>query len=278
MSFAPKIDYYGFSTQQELKVLDSTEGKSNQTVTAVNEEGSVAQSETFGITYAPSNSYKVTKCWTTDGLEIVLGGTTTVDTYSGDSLTSALSNVTIGTSAGSEPSMSASGEMCYTGSTALPPCAMPCTYTIFIYGLSPKRHAQILTFKFKNAEGTDIETCPLVPTDETSLDYVDDGYLTQSDYDITSTIGRATVNGDTVAVDVTEGQITCTFTITGKITTTTSGTTAQVPDITINEDDGWKITQPLTCTDPDANFPSWTIGCTYYLPKKDPEEDTASNS
>lgn len=297
MSFAPKIDYYGFDAKQSLKLSDSTEGRSNQTVTATNDEGSIIESEVFGETFAPSNSYKVTKCWTTDGLEVILGGMFTTTTYSGGSLTSALSNFTISTSAGGEPSVSASGEMCYKGTTPLPTCALPCTYWIKVYDLSPKRHAQVLGFAIASKGTTSgsmvygTKTYPLLATDATNSEYVTNGYITQSDYDISSTIGRATVNGDTIAVDVTEGQISCTFTIQGiysSPTTEGGSPSVAVPSVTVNEAGGWKITQPLTCTDPDANFPTWTIGCTYYIeskgddksvnPEEEPEEDTTSNS
>lgn len=70
-------------------------------------------------------------------------------------------------------------------------------------------------------------------------------------------IGKATVNGEPVASDVTEGMIECGITI--------MQTGQDDPDITLGA--GWQLTSPLACTNPDANYPTYSATLTKYLQK-----------
>lgn len=82
-------------------------------------------------------------------------------------------------------------------------------------------------------------------------------FLTDASYTLQASIGKATVNGEPVASDVTEGMIeaSVTFTQTG----------AAEPTLSAGTD--WQITSPLACTNPDANYPTWSATLTKYLQK-----------
>ena len=73
--------------------------------------------------------------------------------------------------------------------------------------------------------------------------------LTKCAADISCSVKVHTVNGEPVASDVTMGHIQVAATI-GQYGTA-------VPVVAAGE--GWDISSPLTCTDPDADMPSWTV-------------------
>ena len=88
-------------------------------------------------------------------------------------------------------------------------------------------------------------------------------YLQSASYTAGGTISRATKNGETVSYDVTDGQLTVNLTI------IQTGSTA--PTVTPGSD--WVMTSPLNCSNPDADYPSWTCTLSRYL-----EHDAQSGS
>ena len=80
--------------------------------------------------------------------------------------------------------------------------------------------------------------------------------MTQADYTIECSLTKATQDGETVAYDVTEGKVTAQFTIQG---TGVSGT----PSLTAPS--GWTTTSPLTLSNPDAGYETYSIGFTMNL-------------
>ena len=73
--------------------------------------------------------------------------------------------------------------------------------------------------------------------------------LTKCTVDIACSVKVHTVNGEAVASDVTMGRIQVALTI-GQYGTA---------EPTVAAADGWDISAPLSCTDPDADLPSWTV-------------------
>lgn len=225
MAFIANTDFFGLGDSTTLIVSDSADGRTAQNVTALKEDGSVGANTVFGDQFSPSNTYKIAGSVTKS---IVLGGVTTADT----SRKIMLGNVSIGTSAGGEPTFTASGEEVEANAQA-----NSCTYTVSLAGLNQKRHAQTLFGAFA---------------------YTGTGcFLTEASYTVQATIGKATVDGDPVASDVTEGMIEASVTI------TQTGST----EPTLSAGTDWQITSPLACTNPDANYPTWTATLTKYLEK-----------
>jgi len=193
-------------------------------VTALKEDGSVGANTVFGDQFSPSNTYKIAGSVTAD---ITLGDVNTV----GDRKIM-LGSVQINTSAGGEPTLQASGEEVETNAAT-----NTCTYTVSLAGLNQKRHAQILFDAFTlGGSGC---------------------FLTDASYTVQANIGKATVNGEPVASDVTEGMIEAQITVTQ--------TLSAEPTLTVGN--GWQVTSPLACTNPDANYPTWSATLTNYLQK-----------
>lgn len=86
--------------------------------------------------------------------------------------------------------------------------------------------------------------------------------MQNANYTLQANIGKATVNGEPVASDVTEGMIEAQVTI-----MQTGDSTPTITMLTGDVDYGWSITSPLACTNPDANYPTWTCTLTKYLQK-----------
>ena len=146
---------------------------------------------------------------------------TGTSTYQGKKFT--LGSLTINTAAGQPPSVQASGEEIPADTTTT-----DCSYTFPSSTLKACHHAQILWDAF-TLSGTGC-------------------YLQSANYTAGGTISRATKDGETVAFDVVEGQLTVNVTI------TQTGNTA--PTLSAGQD--WVITSPLSCVNPDADYPSWT--------------------
>ena len=82
-------------------------------------------------------------------------------------------------------------------------------------------------------------------------------YLTQASYTIECDLTKATKDGETVCYDITNGRVTATLTIQG-----TGSTTAL--EIT-NVPNTWIETSPLSQSNPDAGFDTYTVTYSYNL-------------
>lgn len=86
--------------------------------------------------------------------------------------------------------------------------------------------------------------------------------LTQCNAEIGCTVGLHTVNGDPVASDPHTAKVALSVTVLQ---------TGDTPP-TVTPADGWELSAPLTCSDPDSDLPTWTCSLSR------PLEKTASNS
>ncbi len=224
MAFSPATDYFTLSGGG-LILAASTENKTAQNVTAMDECGDIVAHEEFGFAIAPQCTYKIKG---NVSKSIVLGGDTTTDGHR-----VALGNVTIGTTAGGEPTFTASG-------TEIEPSSevSGCTYTVSLSGLSPLRHAQIL---FGACNTLTASGC----------------YLNGATYTIQATVGVTTVDGEPKASDTYEGQIQAQLEIIQTDTTEPS----------MSRGTGWEHIQPLTYTRNDGAYKVWTTTLVKYLTK-----------
>lgn len=150
----------------------------------------------------------------------------------------AITNITISTGAGTPPSVQVSGEEVSKDSAQ-----HDCTATLPDTSVKVCHHAQKLF------------NVPWISTDGC--------YVTQANYTASVNLTKATQNGDTVAFDISDGKIEATLSI------VQSGAT----DPSITPTTGWTITSPLTKSEPDADFPSWSVTLTKDLP-----HDSSSNT
>ncbi len=133
-----------------------------------------------------------------------------------------LSSVSIGTGSATEPTMSASATQVEDDATT------DSTFDVPSFSVSPDDIAQFLFGAF-TLSGTGCE-------------------LTQCNAEISCTVGLSTVNGDPVASDPHTAHIQLSITViqTGDV----------APSVTPAE--GWDLSAPLTCADPDSDLPTWT--------------------
>ena len=225
MAFIAKVDYFGLEGTA-LDCTASNDGKSASVAEAKGNDGSIVAHEVYGEQLSPSCDYQLVAAWTSADDALALG---TVKATDGASV--CLGEITINTSAGAAPTISASGEQVEQGATA------DCTYKLPGFTLPKTHHAQIL-FDCATVGGNGC-------------------HLTAANYTMTCSISKATVEGVCVTHDVTEGKIEAALTI------VQTGTA--VPTLTAGE--GWTITAPLAGSNPDADYPTFSATLTKYLAK-----------
>lgn len=232
MSFKAKTDFFGLAGSG-LVITESNENKTASTAEGHNEKGDVVAFEVFGETMSPQCTYVLSA---DTSLASMKCGTPINGTGDYSSKKFSLGGITINTSAGSPPSIQATGEQIPNNSHT------DCSYTFPAATLKMCHHAQILWGAFT---------------------LTGDGcYLQQANYTAGGTISRATKDGETVSYDVVDGKLEV------QITIQQTGNTA--PTVTAGTD--WIITAPLNCSNPDADYPSWSCTLSRYL-----THDTVSN-
>ena len=80
--------------------------------------------------------------------------------------------------------------------------------------------------------------------------------MQQANYTAGGTISRATKDGETVSYDVTDGKL--------EVQITILQTSSTKPN-TLSCGAEWTITSPFTCSNPDADYPTWTATFSKYL-------------
>ena len=142
-----------------------------------------------------------------------------------------LQSVSVGTGSATEPTLSATAVQVEDGATTGNRFAVPSL------SLSADDIAQILFGAF-TLSGDGCE-------------------LTQCNAEIGCTVGLHTVNGDPVASDPHTAHI--------QLSVTVLQTGDEAPAVT--PADGWELSAPLTCNDPDADLPTWTCSLSKALEK-----------
>ena len=231
MSFLTKVDKFGLADNVKLVIISTEDGDSYQETTALNAEGSVAASEVYGHTASPTCSYAIKSSLEDSPKDIVLGGVTTLSADDGTEEYYCLTEVNVQTTAGGAPTVSAKGER-------VPSGAPSCKYTIENgLAVSQKCHSQILLGAY-SLQG-------------------DGCHVTDTSYTFNCNFNPTTKNGEYLAWDVSEGKIQAELNV------------VQTGDVkpVLSAGDGWIITSPLTQTNPDSDFATYTASLTKYLQK-----------
>lgn len=164
-----------------------------------------------------------------------------------------ITNITINTGAATPPEVTISGEEVPSGSH----CSDDCYYEVPSATLDPCHHAQALFDLFSDNE----------------FDLTSGYYVTQANYTVECTLTKATKDGETVKYDITAGKVTAQLTIQG----TGLGTTLTVNATTGTGATGWQETTPLSQSNPDSNYDTYTVTYTKNLAHKEPTQAPASN-
>lgn len=133
-TFNAGIDYFGLGTSSSgaLKVTSSEENRSRQSASGANVYGDAAVVDSWGETAAPSAEYQVVSALT----ESTFPDLGTVHTVDGIENPVVLGGVTVSTSSGAAPTVSASGQMVQEGAAQLRKYVLPA------FSLSPRHRAQ----------------------------------------------------------------------------------------------------------------------------------------
>lgn len=219
MSFAAKQDLVGLSSTN-LIVKSNAQNASNTVLEIVAHDGSIIGDEITGAIKAPTCEY-------------VIKGSVSLSVELGKCYNEpyALKSISIGTSAGGEPSFNATTVQIEPNATKT-----ICTYKTDTITLTPAHHA--ITFG------------AFTYTESTSL------ILNASTFEANADIQPATINNDPVASDSVRGVQTVNATF-------WSTSETNEPSITIA--DGWHITTPWTCTGSDGQLYTWTVTLSKYL-------------
>ena len=230
-AFITKKDYFDL-TSSSLSCITSNDGKSAEVAEATSEDGTIVAYNVFGEKIAPSNEYQMAGNLSCADGDIKLGNVSTVD-----GMKICLGSFSIGTSAGSAPTINASGEQVETNATAY------CMYSLPEFSLSKKHHAQILfdAFSYNKESGGN----------STGV------HLQSASYEATCSITKGEKDGECLTHDVVQAKIEC------AVEFMQTGLTP--PEITAGE--GWVVTAPLACSNPDSNWPTWSATLTKYLVK-----------
>ena len=240
MSWENKQDYCGLAIDTEgsngqganhsLPVKSANEGRQSQYLEKHGRLGDYKATKVFGNRASPSNSYTVA-----DEVTITAKALGTVNTVDGKKY--ALESVKWSTGADAEPTFEGSAQQVADDATTRNTFAIP------EFKISPDHVAQIPAFSLP--EGT-AQAAKNVGVE-----------LTQVSGEIACSVKTNDKNGDPKAHDVTNGHIVVNVTL-GQYGT-------NKPELTLA--DGWDMSAPLTCDDPDSDMPSWTCTLSHPLEK-----------
>ena len=227
--FSAPVEYFGQGLSTVIGLKSSTENRDYAVkVTATDERGDIVARDLAGERISPSAVYNVIAA---GELSLVLGSVNTVET-----MAVVLLGCEISTGAATPPEVTLSGESIQSGGAA------SSTITLPAIALSPRHKAQILAGAFTlTGAGCNLTSCSLSAR---------------------ANITRATVEGETVAHDVSG----CEMVVTGTIIQIG----AAAP--TIEAGDGWTLTTPKSKANPDEGYIEWTFECSKAVASAEPAE------
>lgn len=225
--FSAPVEYFGQGLSTVIDLKSSTENRDYAVKqTATDERGDIVARDLAGERISPSAVYNVKAA---GDLSLVLGSVNTVET-----MAVVLLGCEISTGAATPPEVTLSGESIQSGGAA------SSTITLPAIALSPRHKAQILAGAFTlTGAGCNLTSCSLSAR---------------------ANITRATVEGETVAHDVSG----CEMVVTGTIIQIG----AAAP--TIEAGDGWTLTTPKSKANPDEGYIEWTFECSKAVAGADP--------
>ena len=254
MAFHVKTDFSGLTEvtglTAALVIKDANENGSIEKYQPRGLDGSFLTIEVFGADMSPTNSFGIkAPGFSVAANAIKLNSCKTVNLgtqQAADNHTFALESFQITTSAGSAPTMSAAMKEIEATATD----ANQCHYAVPAFSVSSKHHAQILfgAFALTGAGCT----------------------LTECSATVGCTVNQDKVAGVKIGSDANSGVITVTATI------LQTGSTK--PTVTLPEGCGFVQTAPLTCSNPETAYKSWTCEFQRILTKTEPTGSGSSDS
>lgn len=222
MSWNSKTDYCGLAVEGKIIIKSATQNKSGQYLEKPGTSSAICATKPFGAADAPSCDYAIKGAKSFGAGEIKLGAVTSI-TVGNVTKRYALASVRYENGADVEPT--------FTGTAQEIEATSDGTQRMFdvpAFDVSPDEAAEII-MSAATVGGTGCE-------------------LTHCTMEASANIKIHTVNGVIVSSDVTVGHVVVSLEI------LQSGD----EEPTVAPSSGWDISSPLTCTDPDADFPTWS--------------------
>jgi len=253
-TFNAGIDYFGLVAQSspKLKVKSSAENRSKQTASGQNSYGDVAVVDSYGETAAPSAEYDVIDAMT----EATFPALGSVQTVAGIEKPVVFGTVTINTSNGTAPSVSASGQMVQTGASQLR------TYTLPFINITARHRAQ--DFVCTKSGSTYTPIMDIKKGNTTASDSSDYGLESVSaTFPVEITLAQP--KGEVVNYDLHGGTVTVNYTMNWYAQTTSGSTTViDPPTIALTSAAiaaGFTISTPVSKAGPEGGYTQykWSV-------------------
>lgn len=218
MSWESKTDYCGLAVNGKVVIKSSNMNRSGQYLEKAGKSGAICATKPYGTLDAPSCDYAVKGAHSFEAGDIKLGAVTTVD-----SKRYALQSVHYACGADMEPEFSGTAQEIEAQTDG-----KQRTFDVPAFDVSPDECAEMV-MSAATVGGVGCE-------------------LTKVTMDASANVKPHTVNGVPVASDCTMGHVTVQVEI-----LQTGGAKP-----TLEAETDWDISSPLTCSDPDSDFPVWT--------------------
>ena len=244
-TFNAGIDYFGLetATSNALKVKSSAENRSKQSASGANSYGDIKAVDSWGETAAPTAEYQVvSECTSASFADI---GGTIIEAGNGFDKPLCFGGLSVSTSNGTAPTMSANGQLVQAGATRLR------KYSPVGFRVLPRHRAQDFVGTWS---GETFTPCMSIKKGSVAASDIDDYGLESVSGDIMPIeFTLAQPKGETVNYDLHGGTATISYTMNWYAST--------APTIELSEDAataGFTMSVPVGKSDPEGGYTQYT--------------------
>ena len=244
-TFNAGIDYFGLetATSNALKVKSSAENRSKQSASGANSYGDIKAVDSWGETAAPTAEYQVvSECTSASFADI---GGTILEAGNGFDKPLCFGGLSVSTSNGTAPTMSANGQLVQAGATRLR------KYSPVGFRVLPRHRAQDFVGTWRGATFT---PCMSIKKGSVAASDIDDYGLESVSGDIMPIeFTLAQPKGETVNYDLHGGTATISYTMNWYAST--------APTIELSADAdaaGFTMSAPVGKSDPEGGYTQYT--------------------
>ena len=244
-TFNAGIDYFGLeeATSNALKVKSSAENRSKQSASGANSYGDIKVVDSWGETAAPTAEYQVvSECTSASFADI---GGTIIEAGNGFDKPLCFGGISVSTSNGTAPTMSANGQLVHVGATRLR------KYSPVGFRVLPRHRAQDFVGTWS---GETFTPCMSIKKGSVAASDIDDYGLESVSGDIMPIeFTLAQPKGETVNYDLHGGTATISYTMNWYAST--------APTIELSADAdaaGFTMSAPVGKSDPEGGYTQYT--------------------
>ena len=244
-TFNAGIDYFGLetATSNALKVKSSAENRSKQSASGANSYGDIKAVDSWGETAAPTAEYQVVSVCTSASFADI--GGTIIEAGNGFDKPLCFGGLSVSTSNGTAPTMSANGQLVQAGATRLR------KYSPVGFRVLPRHRAQDFVGTWSGATFT---PCMSIKKGSVAASDIDDYGLESVSGDIMPIeFTLAQPKGETVNYDLHGGTATISYTMNWYAST--------APTIELSADAaaaGFTMSAPVGKSDPEGGYTQYT--------------------